>query len=344
MDSGCFILGPQGENFEREFARALGVRHAVGLSSGTEALILALKALKIGPGDEVIIPAFTFIASASAVAAVGAKPVFADIDPRTLTLDPASARRAVTRRTKALMPVHLYGQPADMTGLAALAREKALKIVEDCAQSHLSRWRGKPVGAMGDIAAFSFYPSKNLGAFGDAGAITTQDKRLDALCRELRNAGRKQGSWYDYARLGANSRLDEMQAAVLRVKLKKLKAWTSQRRQAAALYARELSGLPLELPDPGRNGTTHTFHLFVVRLEERDALSKHLAAAGIASAVYYPSPLHLLTAFSGLGYKRGDLPVSERAAKTVLALPLYPGLTALEIKSVAKAARDFFKK
>ncbi len=343
LDSGLYILGPEGYLFEQDFARAVGAREAVGVSSGTAALRIALRSLGVGPGDEVVVPALTFAASATAVIEAGGRPAIADVDPATLTLDPESAERALTRRTRAILAVHLYGQPADMTRLRALARRRGLKLVEDCAQAHLTLYRGRPAGTLGDAAAFSFYPSKNLGAAGDAGAVTTGSARVARVCRELRHAGRPAGQAYRHARMGYNSRLDELQAAVLRVKLRRLAGWTRRRRALASLYVRELAGLPLGLPDPGADGTRHSFHLFVIRSARRDALAKHLANRGIGCGVYYPIPIHLQPAFKDLGRRAGDFPVAERACKTVLALPLYPELRDVEALRVCRAVGSFFK-
>ena len=342
LDSGAYILGSEGREFEKEFASAQGVPLAVGVASGTAALELALKALGVGRGDEVIVPAFTFIATATAVSTVGATPVFADIDAETLTLDPKSAASAVTKRTKALLPVHLYGYPADMAALESLARKRGLRVVEDCAQAHLTLYRGRPVGALGDIAAFSFYPSKNLGAAGDAGAVTTSSESLAAACRTLRHVGRAPGASYEHALIGGNARLDELQAALLRVKLRRLAEWTEKRRRIAALYNEGLSGLPVRLPDPGSDGTRHSFHQYVIRLDDRDGLAKHLAQAGIGTAVVYPLPLHLQPAYRGLKHKAGDFPQAEEACRRVLSLPMYPELSDREVGRVARAARAFF--
>ncbi len=342
MDSGVFILGPEVRNFEIEFAAALQARHAVGVSSGTDALRIALQAVGVGAHDEVILPAFTFIATATAVSALGAKPVFADIDPVSMTLDPAAAAKAVTPRTKALLPVHLFGFPADMNALIALAREKGLKVVEDCAQAHLSAFQGRTVGTIGNMGAFSFYPSKNLGAAGDAGAVTTQDENLAEVVRELRNCGRVTGApVYQHVRIGQNCRLDEIQAAVLRVKLAHLAQWTAGRRKIAQRYLQNLRGLPLLLPDLGTDGTKHTFHLFVIRCERRDELARHLSERGIGSGVYYPIPIHRQPAYEDL--RPGtSLPHAEEAAKTALALPMYPELEASEVDEVCLAVKDFF--
>ena len=332
LSSGVFISGPEVAAFEKEFAAALKLPRALGVSNGTDALRLALEACGVGPGHEVIVPAFTFIATATAVSALGAKPVLADVDERTLTLDPAAAKAAVTPRTKAVVAVHLYGHAADIDALKPLK----LRIVEDAAQAHGATFKGRPVGALGDLAAFSFYPSKNLGAAGDAGAITGSDAALLDACAELRNCGRKPGGpAYEHVRIGHNCRLDELQAAILRVKLKRLADWTARRRALAARYNNGLAGLPLTLPqlDGG------CFHLYVVRTERRDELAAALKKAGIGSGVYYPTPIHKQPAYAELG---GSFPVSEKASRTVLALPMFPELSDSDADRVIEAVRTFF--
>lgn len=342
MDSGRYILGPEGEAFEREFAAAQGAPACLGLSSGTDALMLALEAVGVGPGDEVIVPSFTFIATATTVSALGATPVFADIDGASLTLDAGSAEACVTRRTKALIPVHLYGGPAGMDPLLALARRRGLAVIEDAAQAHLARYRGRAVGAMGDAGCFSFYPSKNLGAAGDAGALTTRRPKLKAACEMLRDAGRKPGrKRYEHSRVGRNCRLDELQAAVLRVKLRRLADWTEARRALAQRYRVGLAGLPLTLPPREEDGSRHVYHCFTVQTARRDALAKHLAAAGVGTAVYYPLPCHRQPAYAGK--TRRPLPESERAAREVLSLPMYPELPAADVDRVCREIRGFFR-
>ncbi len=344
LDSGVYILGPEVKQFETEFAAALGAHHAVGVSSGTDALRIALEAVGVGPGDEVLVPSFTFVATATAVSALGARPRFVDIDPESMTMDPAAAARAAGPRTRALIPVHLFGQPADMDALGALARAKGLKIVEDCAQAHLCAYHGRTVGTIGDAGAFSFYPSKNLGAVGDAGAVTVADPALAETVRQLRNCGRETGgSAYSYARIGQNCRLDELQAAILRVKLKRLREWTESRRAVARRYIEGLAGLPLRLPDLGRSGSVHTFHLFVLRCERRDALAAHLTRHDIGNAVYYPVPVHRQKPYAAAQLPGESFPHTEEAARTALALPLYPELEPGEVDTVCRAVREFFK-
>ncbi len=343
LDSGIFILGPENKAFDAEFARAVGAQFCLGVDSGTSALELALEAVGVGPGDEVIVPAFTFIATATAVSALGAKPVFADCDPVTLTLDLKSAEAALTARTKAVVAVHLFGQPVDMDPLLALAKNRHLSIIEDCAQSHLATYKGLFTGSLGDIAAFSFYPSKNLGAAGDAGAVTTNDARLRDIVAELRNCGRSSASGYHHVRIGHNCRLDEIQAAILRVKLLRLQNWTAARRKIAAIYDSGLAGLPLKLPPLGSETTAPVFHLYTVRSDRRDALAAHLNKHGIGTGVYYPTPLHLQPAYATLNIKAGTLPVSEAASNTVLSLPMYAELAPVDAGRVVETVRLFFK-
>ncbi|MBI4055709.1 MAG: DegT/DnrJ/EryC1/StrS family aminotransferase, partial [Elusimicrobia bacterium] len=270
LESTQFILGPEGENFEQEAAQAFGFKRFIGTSSGTSALHMALLAAGIGPGDEVITTPHTFIATTTAISQVGAKIVFADIDPKTYDLDPVAAEKAVTSKTRAILPVHLYGHPCDMEALAAIARKHHLKIIEDCAQAHLARYRGQPVGTFGELACFSFYPSKNLGAYGDAGAVATQDDALAARCKSLRHAGRPPGGKYLHEEEGLNARLDELQAAILRVKLRHLPRWTELRRKWAMLYDRLLEDLPVQLPPPPTETAQPVYHLYSIQVEQRD--------------------------------------------------------------------------
>jgi dTDP-4-amino-4,6-dideoxygalactose transaminase len=344
LDSGAFILGPENKAFDAEFAAATGSAHALGVDSGTSALELALEAVGVKAGDEVIVPDFTFVATATAASVLGARPVFADIDPETMTLDPKSAERLLTKKTKAIVPVHLFGQPADLDPLVSLAKLRGCFIVEDCAQSHLASYKGRPAGIFGDVAAYSFYPTKNLGAAGDAGALTTESAELRDRLLELRNCGRGVGATYHYVRVGHNCRLDEIQAAVLRVKLKRLKSWTEARRRIAALYHDGLKDVKgLRLPPLGAGGTAPVFHLFTVRCERRDALAAHLKSRGIGSGVYYPSPLHLAPAYAALGGRAGQCPVSEEASRTALSLPMFAELPESDAGRVIDAVRAFFR-
>jgi dTDP-4-amino-4,6-dideoxygalactose transaminase len=343
LDSGAFILGPEGKAFEAEFARLLGAPHALGVDSGTSALEIALQAAGVGPGDEVIVPSFTFIATATAVSVSGAKPVFADCDPGTLTLDPRSVERLIGPRTKAIVPVHLFGQAADMDPLMALARAKGLRVIEDCAQSHLATYKGRVTGTIGDLGAFSFYPTKNLGAAGDAGAVTVADPALRDAVIELRNCGRAASAGYHHTRVGHNARLDEVQAAVLRVKLPRLPDWTEGRRRVASYYDEMLSGLPLKLPSLGSPETRPVFALYTLRCERRDELAERLKSRGVGCGVYYPAPVHLQPAYAKLGGGPGSLPVSEEASRTALSLPMYPELGEADAARVVEAVRSFFR-
>jgi dTDP-4-amino-4,6-dideoxygalactose transaminase len=326
IEASAFIHGPEVEAFEREFAVLCEVPHAVAVSNGTEALAMALRALNIGAGDLVAVPAFTFVATAEAVCHVSARPLLVDIDPATFTMDVDALRRTLRQHTvRAVIPVHLYGQPAAMDDITALAQEHGAAVVEDAAQAHGARYRGRRVGGLGRLAGFSFYPSKNLGALGDAGAVTMHDTGLAARVRLLRDHG--QTAKYTHTIVGYNARLDGLQAALLRVKLPHLERWNRRRQALAAAYRRGLTGLPgIMLPQPAAD-REHVYHLFVVRCRERDALQEHLNACGIASGVHYPAPIHLQPAFAALGCRAGDFPASETAAREVLALPLYPELS-----------------
>lgn len=333
LASRQFILGAEVGAFESELARYLGSPHAIGVSSGTDALVCALLSLDIGPGDEVLTTPFTFIATAEAIARVGARPVFADIDPVTLNLDPARVVR--TPNTRAVIPVHLFGHPAELAPLE-------LPIIEDAAQAIGARAGGRRVGTLGRLGCFSFFPTKPLGALGDGGAVVTAEAALAERIRRLRQHGSAEK--HLYVELGGNFRLDALQAAFLRVKLPCLDGWLEQRRAVALAYSRELAGIDeLALP-PTREGTEPAWAHYVVRVQDgrRDALARHLDARGIATAVYYPRPLHLQPLFAKLGYARGDFPHAERAADEVLALPLFPGLTAEQRGRVVDAVRGFF--
>jgi dTDP-4-amino-4,6-dideoxygalactose transaminase len=342
LDSGAFILGPENKAFDLEFSSAIGSPFCLGVDSGTSALELAMEAVGVGPGDEVIVPSFTFIATATAVSVLGAVPVFADVDEATLTLDPRSVEKLIGPKTKAIVPVHLFGQPADLDPLLTLAKPRGLFIVEDCAQSHLATYKGRTTGTLGQIGAFSFYPTKNLGAAGDAGALTVADPALRDRLLELRNCGRTIGATYHHARVGHNCRLDEIQAAVLRIKLRHLTHWTQSRRRIAALYHDGLRDLPLRLPPLGGGDTSPVFHLFTVRLERRDALAEHLKRSGVGCGVYYPIPVHQQPAYAGLK-ARIPLPVSERASREALSLPMFAELADADVARVCAAVKAFFR-
>lgn len=342
LDSCRYILGPEGEAFEAEFAKAQDARYCLGNSSGTHALHLALAAFGVGEGDEVITTANSFIASAACISYTGAAPVFADIDPVTLNIDPADVERRVTPRTKGIIAVHLFGYPAAMDPLKAVAARRKLFLIEDSAQAHLAEYKGRKVGAIGDVGCFSFYPSKNLGAAGDAGAVTTGRADLFEKMKVLRDLGRAPGKRYEHANEGFNYRLDEIQAAVLRVKLRRLKAWTAARRKLAGLYRKLLKGLPLALPPEETGGNRHAYHLFVIQAEGRDRLAARLSARGIANGVYYPMPIPAQPAYARMGYQPGDFPVTEAACAKVLAIPLYETMTPAQLRYVANEIRRFY--
>ena len=337
LDRGWFILGPEGEAFEKELAAALGARDCVAVANGTEAIQLALEALGIRPGDEVITSPLSAAFTALGVLRAGARPVFADLDPVTLNVSPQAVERAITPRTKALLPVHLYGHPADLDPLLDLAGRRGIPLVEDACQAHGALYRERPVGALSGLGALSFYPTKNLGALGDGGAVLVNDAELAARLRRLRNGG--QSDRYRHEEVGVNSRLDEMQAAILRAFLGHLPAWTERRRALAALYLRELGDAALILPVEQPYARA-VYHLFVVRHPRRDALAAALRERGVGTLVHYPIPLHLQPAFRALGGRPGDLPVAEKAAAEVLSLPLYPELTDEQAQAVASAVRE----
>ena len=340
MESGRYLLGPELEAFEQEFARATGTRHCVGVANGLEALQLALMAREIGPGDEVIVPAHGYIATWLAVSHVGATPIPCECDPRTFNLRAAEVDRALTTRTKAIIPIHLYGLPSDMEGLRELALRRGLFLLEDCAQAHGARFSNRAVGSGGDAGAFSFYPSKNLGAFADGGAVTTDDGPLAERLRVLRNYGSK--TRYEHLDQGLNSRLSELQAAFLRVRLSRLSEWNERRRAQALRYGSLLKGVgDLILPSEP-DGLHHVWHLYVVRTSRRDPLRAYLAERGIESQIHYPTPPHLSPAYANLGYKGGAFPLAERLAGEVLSLPLGPHLAPEQVDSVAEAVRSFF--
>jgi dTDP-4-amino-4,6-dideoxygalactose transaminase len=333
LEGGHFILGPEVASFENEFSDYCGTRHTVGVNSGTSALHLALLAAGVGPGDEVITAAFTFVATAAGIEYTGARAVLADVDPDTLTIDPQRIESAITPKTKAIIPVHLYGRPADMDPIMSIARAHGLAVVEDAAQAHGAEYKGRRAGSIGDLGCFSFYPGKNLGAAGDGGAVTTANDEYARTLRMLRDWGAEQK--YLHVVKGFNFRLDEIQAAILRVKLRRLEAWTDLRRQHARAYAALLRRAAIRLPSEARDAR-HVYHIYAVRTHERDRVRSELHAAGIQAGIHYPIPVHLQPAYANLGYRRGDFPVSERAADEVLSLPLYPELTPAAIHRVAR--------
>ncbi len=336
-----FVLGREGAALEEEIAKFCEVSHGVGLASGTDALILALRSCGVRPGDEVLLPPFTFVATGSAVSALGAKPVFADIRPGTYNIDPSQLERRVTSRTRAIIVVHLYGLPADMDPILEFARTRKLPVIEDNAQAIGARYKGRRTGSLGDAACISFYPTKNLGAYGDAGMLVTNSPELAARVKTLRNHG--QIAKYVSSEPGWNSRLDEIQAAILRVKLRHLPDWQRARQSHAAEYTTKLNGIPGLMPPVPGEGFEHVFHQYTIRVERRDALQNYLAERKIGSAVYYPVPLHLQPLYASLGHKPGDFPHAERAAQEVLSLPMFPELRAEQIARVADAVLEFVK-
>lgn len=344
IEPGQFILGENVSAFEEEIARLCETGYGIGVANGSDALYLSLLALEIGPGDEVITTPFTFFATAGAIARAGARPVFADIDAATWNLDPGHVEAKITPRTRAVIPVHLYGCPAGMDPLMDLAEKYSLKVIEDAAQAIGAVYKGKKIGAFGDTACFSFFPTKNLGAFGDAGMVVTGDPEVADKLRLLRVHGARPK--YYHQLLGVNSRLDELQAAVLRVKLRRLTEWNVRRRAIAALYRQLLrepaeEGL-LKLPvEP--DGVEHIYHQYTIQTAERERLQAWLKERGIGSTIYYPQPLHLQKVFASCGYQEGDFPVAEKASREVLSLPMFPELTDDEVQIVAETIVEFFK-
>lgn len=341
LHSGWFILGNEVAGFEADFAAYCGVNHAVGVASGTDALLLALRALDIGAGDEVITVAHTAVATVTAIELSGATPVFVDVEPATGTLDATLLPAAINRRTRAIIPVHLYGHPADLEPILTVARQHGrIALVEDCAQAHGATYHGRPVGSWGDVAAFSFYPTKNLGALGDGGAIVTNDGAVAERLRALRQYGWHERYISQVA--GFNSRLDELQAAVLRVKLRRLDERNGARRRLAALYNEQLTGSSLLLPSEWP-GSRHVYHLYAVQSRQRDRLQEFLKSSGIGTAVHYPVPVHLQPAYRRLGHQAGSLPVTERLAQQLLSLPLYPQLQPAQIETICDCIMAFEK-
>lgn len=343
LDSQQFVMGPEVRHLENEVAAYSQAKHAVGCASGSDALLLALMALNVKPGDEVITSAFTFFATGSAITRVGARPVFVDVEPKTYNLDATKIAAAITPRTRAIIPVHIYGQCADMEPLLAIAEQHGLPLIEDAAQAIGATDRGRRAGSMGDIGCFSFYPSKNLGAAGDAGMLTTNDDALAARLRTLRVHGA--ANEYHHEEIGINSRLDSLQAAVLRVKLKYLEEWSEARRQKASRYAQlfEQTKLSCEVVPPfTRADGTHIFHQYVIRVPRfRDAMMKHLIENGVSTRVYYPVPLHLQECFAYLGYREGDLPETESATAETMALPIFPELSDEQQQYVVETIASF---
>jgi len=335
----AFTLGPELERFEAAFAEFCGTEHAAGVSSGTAALEIALRALGIGPGDEVIVPTYSFIATAEAVSTVGATPVIVDVDPETALITAEIVETALSDRTRCVVPVHLFGRPVEMDPLLALCRERGIAVVEDACQAHGALYRGRPVGSFGDAGCFSFYPTKNLGGWGDGGALVTSDADLDRRVRLLRSHG--EAVRHNHELATGTHRLDTLQAAILEVKLRHLPDWNQRRRDAAEALRAGLEGTAVVPPSPAAADSDHVYHLFVVRSAARDALRDHLDSCGVASAVHYPTPIHLQPAYAELGLGRGDLPVAERLAEENCSLPIFPAITDEQIAEIVAAVQGF---
>lgn len=338
LDSCAFCLGPEVAQFERDFAAFIGAKHCVGFNSGTSALHVAMRILDIGPGDEVVTTPFTFIATSWAIAYVGARPVFVDIDAKTMNLDPAKLEKAITARTKAVMPVHLFGHPFDLGPIMEICQRRGLPLIEDAAQAHGARYKGRVVGTFGEMAAFSFYPGKNIGACGEAGALITRDPAHAKRAASLREHGSTVR--YHHDEVGYNYRMEGIQAAVLGVKLGHLNDWNAARHRTAHRYHGLLAATPLTLPREA-DDCESAYHLYVVRHPRRDRLKEHLHSRGVGTALHYPMPLHLQKCFAGLGHAPGDYPVAEAAARECLSLPIYPELTESQVEYVAAMIADF---
>jgi len=342
LDNTSFIMGDELKKFEEEFALFCNTKYAIGVANGSDALILALRACGIGEDDEVITVPHTFISTAEAISNVGGKVVFVDIDPKTYTIDVSTIEEKITKKTKAIIPVHLYGQPADMRPIMELAKKYNLKIIEDAAQAHGAEYKDKKVGSIGDVACFSFYPGKNLGAYGDAGMITTNNEEISKKLKLLRNHGRITKK-YEHEIEGYSSRLDNLQAAILRVKLRHLNKWNNMRRENAKKYNELLSNIDGIITPYEADYAKHVYHLYVIRTENQDKLREELKSEGIATGIHYPIPLHLQPAYNYLGYKRGDFPVTEKASQEILSLPMYAELGDEQIEEIIELVK-YFKK
>lgn len=334
LESGHFILGPNVAALEKEIAAYSGVKYALGVASGTDALFLSLKALGIGHGDEVIVPALTFFATAEAVSYTGAVPVFVDVDSETHNLNTAKIEKVVTKKTKAIIPVHLWGLSADMDKIKAIAKKHGLFIIEDCAQAFGADYNGSKVGSLGDAGCFSFFPTKNLGAYGDGGIVTTNSEEILEKLKLLHLHGSKKRGIHEI--IGYNSRLDEIQAAILRIKLKYIDSWNEKRAQNAAFYSTAFQKAGIKCPKEVA-GSKHVYHQYTIEIDNREKVITDLAQDGISAFVYYPNPLHIQQAYAGLGYKQGDMPVSENIGKKMLSIPIHPFLTEEEVAKVANA-------
>ncbi|MGH9354290.1 MAG: DegT/DnrJ/EryC1/StrS family aminotransferase [Terriglobia bacterium] len=335
--NSSFILGDEVAQFEQDFAAYCGVKHCVALNSGTSALHLALLGAGVEPGDEVITTANTFIATAEAISYTGARPVFVDIDPRTANIDPEQIEEAVTSRTKVILPVHLYGRPADLDPIMGIAQRRGLTVIEDACQAHGAVYKGRRVGSLGRAAAFSFYPGKNLGAYGEGGALTTNDGQLAQFARTLRDHGQSKRYFHDF--VGYNYRMDGFQGSVLRIKLKRLSEWTAKRRALAQIYRDLLSGVPVELPQDDPHSEC-VYHLFVAYVEDRDLVREELENRGVQTAIHYPRPVHLQKPYAALGYRPGSLPYTEQASERCVSLPLFPEMAAEQVRYVAEMVAE----
>ncbi|MEP7327315.1 MAG: DegT/DnrJ/EryC1/StrS family aminotransferase [Gemmatimonadota bacterium] len=341
LSRAAFVGGSEVESFEREFAAFAGARGCAALNSGTDALRFAYQALGTKPGDEVVTVSHTFIATTESITQAGGVPRFVDVDDRTLTMDPVAVEAAITPRTVGIVPVHLYGQPCDMDPLLAIARKHGLWVVEDAAQAHGARYRNRPVGTLGAMAAWSFYPGKNLGSCGEGGAVTGEDEKTLGVVRQLREHGQSRKYYHDIE--GYNGRMHAIQAGFLRVKLPHLSGWNEGRRRAAALYRQALADIPQVRLPVEADYSYHVYHLFVIRADRRDQLQAHLTARGIGTGLHYPLPLHQQAAYRHLGVAAGSLPVTERAVGEILSLPMFPGLTEDQVGTVAAAIREFYR-
>jgi dTDP-4-amino-4,6-dideoxygalactose transaminase len=337
LEAGQFILGPNVAALEKEIAAYLGVKRGVGVASGTDALLLAMRALEIGHGDEVIVPSYTFFATAGAVLLAGATPVCVDVEPKNYTIDVYQIAARITPRTKAIIPVHLYGHPADMTAVMELARTHGLKVIEDNAQAFGAEHRGRKTGSMGDVACLSFFPSKNLGGCGDGGMVVTDDNDVAERVRMLRTHGWRKK--YFPEMVGYNSRLDELQAAILRVKLRHLDNWNERRRYLATKYAEQFAGTGIGVPSESADAR-HVYHLYIIQMEERERVQQQLKEQGIPTAIYYPQPLHLALPLAQYGYQAGEFPVSERASQRTLSIPFYPEMSEEQLSTVAARVKS----
>ncbi len=339
LNSTQFILGENVQKFEKEFSKFCGTKYAIGVGNGTDALYLSLRALNISKGDEVIVPVNTFIATAEAITLNGAKPVFVDIDLNTFNIDPEKIEKAITKKTKAIIPVHLFGQPADMSPILKIARKYRLYVIEDCAQAHRAKYKNKKIGSIGDVACFSFFPGKNLGAYGDAGIVITNNKKLAQKIHMLRNHGREKK--YIHRMEGINSRLDEIQAAILRVKLKHLNKWNKARQKNAKIYDKLFRNMNDIITPRIIKNTQSVYYFYTICVKNRKKIQKKLKEKGVSTGIHYPVPLHLQPAYKYLGHKRGDFPKAEKQSNEILSLPIYPELAEKQIKFIVNIIKKY---